>query len=254
MKKYTSTLMLYAHSTIFHLLGILVLTGIAEITLFFHAADPSLPLEEVFFNSHISWICGISFLLWTITLSLPTCSKSGYTIRRMQVTPCMLFLCHTIYNALCNVLFWSFHVCLLLILFHRFGTGTDVDLFGPQSILLAFYRIHFLHSLLPLADWTLYIRNGCFALLLGAAAAYPLFCRGSISSQITMAAFFLVLLWLFPTSMASSNMNLVLSVLSVICLSIFIWIAKSPHEEPGHSAASSIPDPDVFKEALEDEL
>ncbi len=254
MKKYTSILMLYARSTIFPLLGILLLAGAVEAGLFYLAMDPALPLEETVLNSRISLVCGAAFLLWTAALSLFQLFKSGYAMRRVQLKPRTLFVCHTLYNALCYVLFWSFQVCLLWGLFRWFGTKADPVIFGPQSTMLTFYRIHFLHSLLPLSDWTLYLRNGCLSLLLGAVTAYPLFKRGSLSSQITMAVFALLTLWLFPVSMSASSWNLVVSVLSIFCFASFLWIAKDPGEETGTaSAALTSQSSDVFKEVHGDE-
>lgn len=256
MKKYTSILMLYARSTIFRLLGILVLTGAVETGLFCLAMDPALPLEQVFSSSHIPLACGVAFLLWTVTLSLPQFTKADYTLRRMQLKPRALYLCHAVYNTLCYVLFWCFHTCLLLILFHWFGTTADEVTFGPQSIMLAFYRIDFLHSLLPLADWTRYLRNSCMALLLGAAAAYPLSQRGKHSSQLIMAFLALITLWLFPSSMGNRSMDWFLSVVCVVLLVLFIVCTGTRDEKECVSTTDmpEVPAPDIFKEVHEDEI
>ena len=252
MEKCTSVLMLYARSTAFRLLGILTAAGVIETILVSLAFDSAPSLEEIFYNSHISMVCGAAFLLWTFTLSLPQFTKSGYILRRMQLTPRALFLCHLVYNALCYILFWSFHVHLLLVLFYWFGTKADASMFGPQSILLVFYRIDFLHSLLPLADWTRYLRNGCFALLLGAAAAYPLIRRDHISSQLILAAFSLVMLWLFPASIGSSTMDWLLSALSAFCMILLIACATTLDDEPS-LAVTDTPVAAVFEDVDEHE-
>ena len=52
---------------------------------------------------------------------------------------------------------------------HRFVSGVD---YGPQAVLLASYRVDLFHSLLPLADWGVYVCNCIMAVALGAATAY----------------------------------------------------------------------------------
>ncbi len=79
MKIYASTMMLFARSTLAKLLGLLVVTGLAETGLFYLAMDPNLPLEVVFAESHLSWVSAVAFGLWLFVLPFPP--------SRRQATP-----------------------------------------------------------------------------------------------------------------------------------------------------------------------
>ena len=244
MKKYTSVMMLYARSTICKLLGLLAVTGLAEVGLFYMSMSPESSLEAVFSASHLPLVCGVAFLLWTAVLIIHPLQKSGYTLYRMQLRPVDLFLCHIIYNTCCYVLFWSFQACLLLGLFHWYGAQANEAAYGPQSIMLAFYRTNFLHSLLPLADWTRYVRNAFLALGLGTAAALPLARQGSRSSLISLAVLALAAVWSFPASIGRTGADWTIVVISVlvvlwdICTIAAIETPLSSEDVPNTAAVS----------------
>lgn len=56
----------------------------------------------------------------------------------------------------------------------RVYAAQDPDMVNSQTVFLAFYRVPFLHSLLPLADGWRYVRNAVLCAALGVcAAAFP---------------------------------------------------------------------------------
>lgn len=254
MKKYTSVIALYARATLGKLLALLVLTGLVETGLFYLAMDPALPLEAVFANTHIPLACAVGFGLCVALLTLPAFQKAGYTLGRTQLNLRARYLCHICYNALCFLMFWSFQVCLLVGLFHWFGTRADETMFGPQSILLAFYRTDFLHSLLPLADWTRYLRNVALILGLAAMTARPLTRRGSRGSQIGLVVLTLCAMWVFPAPLTSRPMDWFLMIISLIALGINI-VLQDTNEEVEQSAASvpEVPVSSVFQEEVSED-
>ena len=230
MKKYLSIFMLFAGSTLKKLLILLLCMGIVETGFFYHGVNPTLSLDAVFSASHIPMISAVFFLLWEAVLLLHPFQKSGSTLHRLQLTPRKFFLCHAVYNALCCLIFWSFQVSLLLGLFRWVGTQLNETMFGPQSILLAFYRNGYLHSLLPLADWTRYLRNAGLLLGIGAMIALPLSRRGSRGSEIALVILSLLGLRAFPVSMGSVSLDLVLTLFGLAVFGLTIYM-QSPDEE-----------------------
>ena len=216
MKTYTSVIALYARATLGKLLAILALTGLVEAGLFYLQMTPSMSLEAVFAQTHIPLVCAAGFALYIAVLTMPAFLKAGYTLSRMRLTLKGRFLCHVVYNVLCFLIFWGFQVTLLVGLFHWFGTQAEEAVFGPQSILLTFYRVDFLHSLLPLADWLLYLRNAVLMVGVGAMTALPLSRQGSRGSYIWLAILGLGAMWLFPAPLTTFGGSWALIVIALL--------------------------------------
>lgn len=219
MKKYVSLLMLYAGATVPRLLLLLGLTAAAETGLFYAAMSPERNLAEVFTASHISLVLAAAFLLLTLLLTLPRFDAAQYTFARLSLNPRAIFLCHALYAACCYLLLWGFQVCLLMGLFHWYGTQASEGLFGPQSIALAFYQIPLLHGLLPLAHWSVYLRNFAFALGLGFVTAFPNTRPGKQVVLFLPAALAIALLFVFPASLREQISSFLLAG-SALCIAV----------------------------------
>lgn len=187
MKKYTSILILLSGSTALPLGGLLLLMALVESGLFYFSIQEDIPLDAVFQNSMISLAAGAILLLWMAALLIPRFARGGMTLGRLQVGPRALYLTHALYNALTLVILWGFQVMLLLGFAHLYGQTADPSLFGPQTTMLAFYRVDLLHGLLPLADWVPWVRNIAYILALGFAAAYPATDRGQGLKSLLLA-------------------------------------------------------------------
>ena len=231
MKKYTSVWMLCARSTIWKLLGALLVMILGETGLFFHAAESGKTLSAVFSASHIPLFVFALFLAWDKALLVLGFSKASQTLYRLQISPRALLVCQTLYNALCYVIFWAAQVALLLVLFHRFGATADEALYGPQSIFLLFCENSFLHSLLPLMDWTRYIRNLCFALMLGSASAYCTL-HTAAGPRFLAVALPILMLFCFPCPLHQIQLDLLGSLVALVIFGIFIWSCHSDLEAP----------------------
>ena len=88
IKKHLSVFALYARSSIFKILGIMLLTFISEWFFFKRAFEYAVKmyyerwftqLEVIFDNSHTDLIFALSFLLITLALCTPTCQFSSQT-------------------------------------------------------------------------------------------------------------------------------------------------------------------------------
>lgn len=225
MKKYVSLLMLYAGATVPRLLALLGLTAAVETGLFYAAMSPGRNLEEVFAASHISLVLAAAFLLLTLLLTLPRFDAAQSTFARLSLRPQAIFLCHALYAACCYLILWGFQVCLLMGLFHWYGSQASEELFGPQSIVLTFYQIPLLHALLPLAHWSVYLRNFAFALTLGFAAAFPNTRPGKRVVLLLPAMLAIALFFVFPAQLDHQARSFVMAGVA-LCLAAWALYAS----------------------------
>jgi hypothetical protein len=180
MKQHLSVLMLAARSTIYKVLGLFVVLAITQGTLFYFTLQKTLSgepvgLEQLISQSRISIVGGVCFVLLCAQLSLTGCelggSKVRYTLQRLSVREEAAVCWWAGYNAVCFLLFWVVQLVIALLLCKLYVTHIDPAYVSGQTIFLAFYRNRFLHSLLPLAETSRYVRNGIFILCLGISAA-----------------------------------------------------------------------------------
>lgn len=179
MKRHLSIWMLMARSTICKVLGLLLALAAADGVLFaltLRKDTSILGLEQVLAESHLSIVFGVCMVLLMAVLCLNGCefsAKQGYTLRRLRVSQREIFLWQAAHNAVCC--FWLLAVQTLIVLaLCRVYAAQDPDMVNSQTVFLAFYRVPFLHSLLPLADGWRYVRNAVLCAALGVcAAAFP---------------------------------------------------------------------------------
>ncbi len=231
MKKHLSILMLMSRSTIYKLLGMLLIMAAVEGTLFYFTlgkmmATEIVGLELVLQQSRISWICALSFLLVTVLLCLTGCEfggRQGYTLRRLSVSQRSVFLWQAFYNICCFFLFWAVQLFIVLALCRLYMERIDPPAISNQTVFLAFYRNDFLHSLLPLADISRYVRNLFLVLGLGIASAYfPIRQRrgGTGVGIIVLSA---VTLFFFSHSMGSLGNDILVIVFSIVTATMALY-------------------------------
>ncbi len=177
MKKNRSFLEFFARSSFPAVLGLLLVGAAVQFLLFKGAFTPENMAYEVFAESRIAFVFYVVFLLITAALSLPGCgftSRVSYTIKRLGVNETHVFLLQALYNFMVYVIVMAAEVFTVLGLIAYYKASAPPDFWGPQEVLLTFYRDPFLHGLLPLADWTRGLINLAVMLLLSlTAAAFP---------------------------------------------------------------------------------
>lgn len=231
MKKHLSVLMLMSRSTIYKILGILVIMTAVEGTLFYltlrnMTAAEVVGLELVFQQSRILWVCALGYLLVTALLCLTGCEfsgKQGYTLHRLSVSQRSVFLWQAFYNICCFFLFWAVQLFIVLALCRLYMEKIDPPAISNQTVFLAFYRNDFLHSLLPLADMSRYVRNIFLILGLGIASAYfPIRQRrgGTGVGIIVLSA---VTLLFFSHSMGSLGNDILVIVFSIVTATMALY-------------------------------
>ena len=195
-KKFVPIWMLCARSTLPALVLVALLTAAVEIVSFVSAANPGLAVDAAVNNSLIAPALVVSFVLWTVVLSMPGLNRAAHTLDRLPSTHLQQGLCRTAYNFLCYLIFWGMQLAVILGLCLWFSDWAEPGAFGPQSVLLLFYRNSLLHLLMPLHNWTLNLRVLGALLAFSAIAAYPNHYRGRpLTGCITAAAAGLILMY-----------------------------------------------------------
>ena len=234
MKKYTSVMVLLAGSTAPMLLILAGVFGVLEVVAFLFAMGPYMTVEEIFANSHISFLLGLMFVLWTVALVIPSLGKNvntRYTLDRLRIKPEIIFILHGVYNSLSYLLLWGLQIILLTSLFAFFGKSAENEVFGPQSLMFAFYRDDFLHGILPLHDWVVYLKNIMCAFTLGFAAACP-FVKKSVGTFVTVGVLTIVILFIFEAGEEFIGVNWFIFIPALIIIgSIIQWEKASLYED-----------------------
>lgn len=221
MKKHLSVFGLFARSSIYRVLGILGLMCVAEIGLFTlkFAGEASAEyvgrFEHYIGISRIELCLGIAFVLITASLCLTGTefgSRVGYTIRRLQISERAVFYHQAIFNSVVYILLWAVQIGLLYGLSAWYTATVPSEFANNQSIFLAFYRDSFLHTLLPLSEVMLWIRNLLLVITLGfASAEFPFIQRRKRYSTFIVPV--VIYLLLFFICGVGAVENIVFSIL-----------------------------------------
>ncbi len=244
MKKYLSVFAMLARGSVWRVLVLLCLMAAGQCGRFLHRLQNELilyesrveqfveeaaeitRLEALFNVSTVSGTFGAAFLLICIVLCLPGCgygAKCGYTFQRLNISERAVFVIQAIYNAVILFVLWAAEVLICLVLCHAYVTAVDPSFVSHQTVSIAFYRNDFLHSLLPLADITVWIRNLIMlAVLAMAAASFPYKQRrGKFAADIVSYALLSVI---FFTRSVGDGFNTFVTIFFGLCIAAeVIW-------------------------------
>ena len=184
MKKHISVFGLFARSSACSVLVILILLCAFEILSFhiqlqdaldtYGATGEMPPLERMFSYASTDVLFKGALVLVTLVLCLPGCSfksRTGYTLCRLSVSERATFFHQAVYNVLIYLVLMATQLTVAYGLARYYIAMAPAECISNQTLVLAFYRSEFLHSLLPLEDVGLWVRNGLLLLSLGLAAA-----------------------------------------------------------------------------------
>ena len=220
------------------LLGILAVMVAVELGLFYWAMVryPGGNLEQIMTDSCISLAAGTAFMVLSgvlLVMGRDRQVKSSYTLQRLGVTAGRGFFLHAAYNALCYFILWGVQLAaalLLCLLWKR----ENLALWENQTMLLAFYRVPFLHGLLPLGDWYIYLRNVLWFAMMGCVTA------NEAVSPFLLSFFLLATGIYFPRKMGDGvGFAIVLSAMSLMIMIVaFVRCRKAGKEaeDDGESA------------------
>lgn len=182
MKQYLSIMGLFIRSSIYRILGVLAAMAVVEAAVFHYSIQKALRTAaegmtdlslDGCMDMKIWLLCMAAFLVVTVLLYLPGCSfstRTDYTLGRLACSEREIFLAQAVVNLLFYLLFWAVQVLVIFGLC-RYYAYKIPDSVTSQTVFLAFYHSAFLHALLPLAEWKLWIRNLLLLLALSVSAA-----------------------------------------------------------------------------------
>lgn len=126
-------------------------------------------------------------------------AKSDLPYARLGLTRRQMLAVIAEQNAVCYFILWAWQALLSLAL-AAWWCHTHPAAVGPQTVFVTFYRVSFLHALLPLGDVWLWVRNAVLCLSLGVCSAYAALSRKTVGPMIVGVA--AAIFW--PTAMAMS--------------------------------------------------
>ena len=175
MRPHLSVLMLVARSTIYKIIGLLLVLALVDGVLFYFAmgSEPS-GLEDAFTQSRINIAFGVCFPIITILLDRTGYASGGkqeYTLRRLSISERSIFVWHAFYNTSCYIMLWAAQLFMALALCRLYLLRIDPTLTSGQTVFLAFYRNSFLHSHLPLGEVSRWVSNVAMIIGYGVTAA-----------------------------------------------------------------------------------
>ena len=188
MKKHLSVFGLFARSSFFKVFLILLAMCVVEIAFFrfelrdaleaYEIVGSGMPsLERMFMRAATNVYFRIALFLISFVICLPGCnfkSNTGYTLRRLSISEGAVFFHQAAYNALIYIMLIAVQLVTVFGLSQYYLSVAPEECISNQTVFLAFYRNDFLHSLLPLEDVGLWIRNGLLVITFGLATAeYP---------------------------------------------------------------------------------
>ena len=128
------------------------------------------------------------FLLALVNLIVALCNRSTLgagreTLQKLRLDGRAQFRILAAQNALCAGMLWAWQAVLAVLLCLWWGRAHP-DAMGAHTIYIAFYRVSFLHALLPLGSWLLWVRNVIFCAVIGVSTAKAALTREKIGPLV----------------------------------------------------------------------
>lgn len=181
MRKHLSVFMLAARSTIYKVGAVLFAMTCTECIILYNFLleiknGSVYSVGTVIENGKIPLVCGTAFLIMCLFLSTAGCEFSGsklrYTLSRLSVREEILVFLWAIYNVICLFILWAVQLVIVLVFCWFYIKYMAPAYINEQTVFMAFYDNGFLHSILPLAETSRYVRNVMLILGLGVSGAY----------------------------------------------------------------------------------
>ena len=178
MKQHFSVLMLFLRSSLYKALLLFAAMGAVEAFGFWRAVTQDsadvVGLEETFASARTALVFFLAFLYLCQLLAKVGCeftSKQSYTLRRLSISHTAVFLWQAVANCLILLLFLGVQTLFVLLMCRWYLAVADPARVSAQTVFLACYRNDFLHALLPLEHYILYLRNALLVLAMGTELA-----------------------------------------------------------------------------------
>lgn len=253
MKKYISVTGLFARSTIWRVIMILIISAVLQLLVWglefnssvraYTEADIAMPTpEKLAERTSADAIFRVTLTVLTVVLCLPGASRRShteYTLGRLSVSERKIFFCQAAYNAAVYVMLFAVQAAVLFLTVFIYRSYAPAECVAPNVAYLAFYRNKFMHSILPLEDVRLWVRNIALVLILALTAAeFPYMRRRGRISATVLAV--LGCVWVFFNSEIGSlgQMIAALSALMVVCGVVACSLTLDKSRDPDDGEAN----------------
>lgn len=177
MRKNLSIFMLAVRFTIYKVMGLLAVMSGVQTGLFLWAMKrrPGETLTMLLRESLVVWTAAAGFIVLCVLLCRRGKNSGGvksvYTMRRLSVSEVTVTAWQAVQNSLMCLMFWLWEALTVLGLCLIYVNRAPEASFGPQTVFLTWYKMDFLHRLIPLADISGWVRNGVLVLGTGICSA-----------------------------------------------------------------------------------
>lgn len=193
MRRYGALFQLMVRSTIYKLLAVLAVMGVAEVGLFAaklgttwspaqvaangiaNGVDVTAyypySLADLVENTHLSLVWMIGVVAFCELLVYMAGRGHSETLDRLGLSRREVNVLYSIYHTMALVVLYAFQAALAVGLCLLYCRSIDAAYVGPQTIFLAFYRVPLFHSVLPLGDWVRWLFNLVLLIALGVVTA-----------------------------------------------------------------------------------
>ena len=234
MKQHGSVFMLFVRSSIYPVLGLMGVMSVLQIILFRVAMERGLyqNLEETIEGSKIHLVVYVAFWIligWGNWVDTTSSSQVDYTWKRLQVPEWTIPAWRSVCIGMWFLAFWFLEGLLVLGLCSWYLDIREVE--SAQALFLACYRSEFLHSLIPMREWTRWVRN--LALVVGFGVTTGGCVGKPDKAQIILSVICGVVgsvMFLVPMGSSSGDAALTVFTLVMAFISVIRWNLRG--EEP----------------------
>lgn len=171
MRGHLSVFMLFIRASLLPVLITGILMAAVQTGYYFYfCAGDELLLENMVDNARFDIFFMVFAALMLFLLCRACAGRRGkpvYTLHRLSVGPKVIFIWQSLCNALLILVFFAVEIFTMLFISAHFISTAGEEYATSQSLMLAFYRCDFLHSLLPMEETSRWIRN--LAIIIGMA-------------------------------------------------------------------------------------
>ncbi|MDE7297767.1 MAG: hypothetical protein K2N94_02915 [Lachnospiraceae bacterium] len=218
---------LLAKSSISRILAVAAVMALAEGALFRGQirSEAIISFEGAINSSHISAIflaaLGVIFLILARTEGLMG-DRSRSTLMRLRLSGTSIFLIKAVWNLLCLALLFIVQIWLVIGMAEVHARISDPGYDLPWMLFLAFYRVRFLHCLLPLAETGKWVCNILLLLAFSVAAA------GGIGKKnfVTLALLFILATCWFTNLFGRGLADAACCVLYAAGIGVGVWTMR----------------------------
>ncbi len=221
---YFAMLQLAALHTLVPLLGVCALLALVQGGVAFWCITQGGSYVTVFYAlAEHPLLCGSYFIALAGVVTWCSCCymgkpNVGFLLGRLRLPLSHIAFIWCAHTALCLLVLWGIQVILLYSVYCFWQSGVDSVFYSNQTFFLDCYRCDFLHSILPLGDWLLWVRNLLCGLCLSLCSGVAL-CASVRGKQ---SKFFLAALLFAVWSMFQST------TIEVGC-ALFVYAVASAH-------------------------